>query len=235
MKRSFLTIVRRTMLIGISFILVVLIGTAGYQGVLTAADKRNYPPQGDLVDIGGYRLHIVCKGEGQPTVLLESASDMMSSDWYWVQETVAHRTKVCAYDRAGVGWSDAGPAPRDALQVSKELRLLTQKARINGPLILVGHSVGALYVQQFASDHPESVAGLVLVDPGHPDMFERVPGFRTQAEQDEKMVSTLQTLSYFGVPRLLGVGKANAQGLPEQQAGEIQSRSSLPKHWKTLA
>lgn len=97
-------------LIALVLILVVLVITgASYQAVAARADKRNYPAPGQLVDVGGYQLHIYCQGEGSPTVLLDEASIDTVSDWVWIQPEVARTTRVCAYDRAGV---TSAPRPR---------------------------------------------------------------------------------------------------------------------------
>lgn len=106
-----LKIVTITLLV---IIAVLLIAGILYQSVATAVDARRYPPPGRLVDVGGHQLHIVCAGQGSPTVILEAAAQAASAHWVWVQPEVAEATRVCAYDRAGMGWSDAGPEPRDA-------------------------------------------------------------------------------------------------------------------------
>src|SRR5262249_28852565 len=148
---------------------------AVYQAIATQSDKRDYPPPGQLLDVGGYRLHLYCVGQGSPTVIFEAAADMMSVDWSWIQPEIAKKTRACAYDRAGMGWSDPGPEPRDANQVSTELHTLLTHAGIAGPYVLVGHSAGGLYVRVYAAHYPEEVVGMVLVDPGHPDMPTRIP------------------------------------------------------------
>ena len=215
---------------------VILLAIAGavYQVLATSSDRRAYPPPGELVDVGGHRLHIYCTGQGSPTVILEAAADMMSADWGWIQPEIARQTRVCSYDRAGMGWSEPGPQPRDARQVSVELHTLLAEAGIDGPYILVGHSAGGLYVRMFTDQYPQEVVGLVLVDPGHPDMEVRIPALAAQNRGDAQLVRTMQLLSYLGVPRLLGVGKTNAAGLPPQQAAEVNASISRPEHWATL-
>ncbi|HMP40053.1 MAG TPA: alpha/beta hydrolase [Roseiflexaceae bacterium] len=205
-----------------------------YQAIATQIDKRNFPAPGQLVDVGGYRLHIHCVGQGRPTVILEAAADMMSADWGWIQPEIAKSTRVCAYDRAGMGWSDPGPQPRDAHQVSTELHILLTQAGIAGPYVLVGHSAGGIYVRMYTAQYPEEVVGMVLVDPGHPDLPARIPELQAHNASEEQLVRTLRVLSFFGIPRLMGVGKANAEGLPPEQAAEVNASISTPKHWATL-
>ena len=129
-----------------------------------AADARAYPPPGQMVDVGGYRLHINCTGAGSPTVVIDAGLGDWSSMWGFVQPGVAKTTRVCTYDRAGAGWSDQGPLPRDARQFAKELHTLLQNANIPGPYVMVGHSMGGLPVRVFTHEYAAEVAGVVLID-----------------------------------------------------------------------
>src|SRR5918999_4922547 len=149
-------------------LLVLAVAGAIYQAIATELAERAYPPPGDMVDVGGYSLHINCVGQGSPTVVLDAALGAMSADWVLVQREVSDTTRVCAYDRAGMGWSEMGPEPRDAKQISSELHTLLTKAGIEGPYVLVGHSFGGMYMQTFAARYPEEVAGVALVDSSHP-------------------------------------------------------------------
>lgn len=113
----------------------------------------------------GRRLHFVCSGQGAPTVVMESGFGATAQAWFKVQPQLARETRVCSYDRAGYGSSDPGPSPRDAAAIAADLDQGLRAARISGPLVLVGHSAGALYVQVFAQRRPRDVRGMVLVDP----------------------------------------------------------------------
>lgn len=150
-----------------------------YQALGTQADRRNFPPPGKLVDVGGHRLHIQCAGAGRPTVVLETGALAMSALWGGVQPLVAVHTRVCSYDRAGLGWSEPGPVPRDAVRIAGELRALLRNAGETPPFVLVGHSFGGLLVRVYTDQFPEDVVGLLLLDSSHPDQvarFERVRG-----------------------------------------------------------
>jgi pimeloyl-ACP methyl ester carboxylesterase len=126
-----------------------------YQALGTRADRRNFPPPGNLVDVGGHRLHIQCVGAGRPTVVLETGVLAMSALWGGVQPQVAVRTRVCSYDRAGLGWSEPGPVPRDAVRIASELRALLRNASEPPPYVLVGHSFGGLLVRVYTDRYPE--------------------------------------------------------------------------------
>lgn len=177
----------------IALILILLIvALAGigfaYQGISTANDAQRNPPPGQLVDVGGYRMHIHCQGNaGGPTVILESGQGNSSSLWAWVQPEVSKSARVCAYDRAGIAWSDAGPNSRDAEHMADELHTLLGKAGINSPYVLAGHSLGGLVTRVFASRYPQEVAGIVLIDSMHPDQWVRDPALQDQFAQIEQM------------------------------------------------
>ena len=141
-------------------LLMLAVSGAIYQAIATQRAKRAYPPPGEMVDVGGYSLHIDCVGRGSPTVVLDAGTGEMSANWVLVQQEVSDATSVCAYDRAGMGWSEMGPEPRDARQVTGELHALLTKAGIEGPYVLGGHSFGGLYMQTYAARYPDEVAGV---------------------------------------------------------------------------
>lgn len=174
----------RRILLGLLITLVAL-GAIGatYQAIATARDARNFPPPGQLVDVGGYRLHLYCTGQGSPTVILESGQANSLAVWSWIQPQVAKTTQVCAYDRARVGWSEAGPEPRDARHLAAELHTLLTNAEIAAPYILVGHSFGGPVTRLYAADYPTQVAGLVWLDIQHPEQWTRTPEGRAQYQQ----------------------------------------------------
>lgn len=159
-------------------LMVILIGLLFMQ--LSSPLKADEPspidisaPPGELVDIGTHRLYIYCVGHGSPTVILDAGLGGSSLEWLAVQQRLSGRTRVCAYDRAGYGWSDSGIGPRTSLQNAVELHLLLEYADIRPPYVLAGHSFGGYDVQLFASLYPKSIAGLVLVDSSHGGQVER--------------------------------------------------------------
>jgi pimeloyl-ACP methyl ester carboxylesterase len=136
----------------------------GYETVRAAADAAAYPPPGQLIDVGGHRLHLHCTGSGSPTVVLEPGGGEMSSNLGWITPAVARNTRVCVYDRAGRGWSEPADTPQDGAQIATDLHTLLQRGHVPGPYVLTGHSFGGLYVLTFAARYPGEVAGMVLVD-----------------------------------------------------------------------
>jgi pimeloyl-ACP methyl ester carboxylesterase len=141
---------------------------------MTAA-AATLPARGQMVDIGGRSLRMVCAGpergvSTKPTVLLEAGAFGFSADWAVVQDQLAAQgVRSCAYDRAGLGWSDPGPGPRDGLAVVSDLEALLKASGEPGPFVLVGHSMAGLRVRLFAARNPSLVSGVVLVDAATPE------------------------------------------------------------------
>ena len=151
-------------LVGLAALTLAIAGVV-YQSLGLAHDARQFPPRGQLVDVGGYRLHAVCCGHGAPTVVLESALAASSLSWARVQPDVARFTSVCAYDRAGFGWSDASTIPRTFARTLDELHAVLTQLKCTAPCVMVGHSFGVFVCLAYAARYPQTVGGLVLVDP----------------------------------------------------------------------
>ncbi len=130
---------------------------------------------GRMIDIGGHRLHIHCSGEGAPTVILDGGAGAWSAHYAGVQAEIAKGTRVCTYDRAGLGWSEAGPKPRTSGRMADELHALIHEAGIAPPIILAGHSLGGYNVRIYQARYPEEVSALVLLESAHPDQWKRLP------------------------------------------------------------
>jgi pimeloyl-ACP methyl ester carboxylesterase len=138
-------------------------------------------PLGQLIDLGGYKMHLFCTGQGSPTVILSPGSGDFSFDWTLVQPRVAKLTRVCSYDRGGEAWSDLGPLPRTMTQEVFDLHRAFAKANIPGPYILVGHSSGGTVMRLFAASYPGDVVGMVLVDGSHEEDTGNINGKMTTA------------------------------------------------------
>lgn len=211
-----------TSLIWLGRVVVLIIGLAVvgamYESVAETADAKAYPPPGELVDVGGYRLHINCTGSGSPTVIVEAGHGDWSTTWGFVQDEVAKTTRVCTYDRAGMGWSEAGPLPRDAAQFAKELHALLQEANIPGPYVMVGHSLGGAAVRVFVHDYASEVNGVVLIDSMNPSQATQ-PHIVAQAQADPQSqpFSMEAVLARFGIARLIVKLPAYASRVPANE------------------
>lgn len=211
----------RRIALGLGVVLAVIAGLAlagaGYEAIATRGDAQAYPAPGQLVDVGGYSLHIQCVGTGSPTVVLDAGLGGTSLDWNLVQPQIGQTTRVCAYDRAGMGWSDSGPAPRTPTQIAGELHTLLSNAGIAGPYILVGHSLAGKNVRMFALQHPDEVAGMVLVDA----RSEYVDEHSSPAEAQAFRRASAAQGNLYGLARRLGLVRlfgATLAGMPEMPA-----------------
>ena len=136
-----------------------------YQRVATARRRSRFAPPGALIDVGGHRLHAACRGTGSPLVLLESGIAASSLSWTVVQPRIASFTRVCAYDRAGLAWSETASTPRTFDRIVTELSRVLARVAPEDEYVLVGHSFGSHVICAYAARHPTRVRGLVLVDP----------------------------------------------------------------------
>src|SRR6266545_6587080 len=200
-----------------------------YEPIAEAADAKAYPPPGQMVDVGGYRLHINCTGEGSPTVVIESGWGDMSASWGWVQPEVAKTTRICTYDRAGMGWSESSPQPRTAREFAKELHTLLAKANEPGPYVLVGHSMGGFTILVYAHDYPDEVSGLVLVD------SQALPPANAAWSPAPKPggTSLVSLIARIGVMRLLAGPLGAIQDLPPEAKQAYTAYSVIPRSAQT--
>jgi pimeloyl-ACP methyl ester carboxylesterase len=223
------------LLILVFIVSVPLLG-AIYQAIAAARDKRNFPPPGQLIDIGGHRLHLHVTGTdtGKPTVVLEAGMASFSSNFVWVRQELESVTRVVTYDRAGLGWSDSGHKPRDARRSARELCTVLQRAGITGPYVVAGHSYGGLVVRAFADLYPAEVAGMVLIDASHPDQWAHIP-----AAEGGRLIATsnrvLAFLAHFGLLRFWNPEAKLIDGLPLRQYAEMKAFLALPRQWSTGA
>lgn len=216
-SRQLLRGLARGLGIGAALIASLALAGAGYEAIAARGDAQAYPPPGQLVDVGGYRLLINCVGTGSPTVVLDAGLGGTSLDWALVQPEIAQTTRVCTFDRAGMGWSESGPEPRTPEQNARELHTLLTNAGIDGPYVLVGHSLAGKNVRLFAQFYPDQVAGMVLVDARSEYVDARTS--RAEADGFKKLYAFLANV--YKVARRLGVMRlvgANVVGAPTLSA-----------------
>lgn len=185
----------------VSILLIICIAGFVYEHVSRRFAPRLCPPQGRLVDIGGYRLHLYCIGDGLPTVVFDSGAFDSLRQWDRVQPQVATITRACSFDRAGLGWSDQSLEIPSFRHSAEDLRKLLSKARVPGPYVLVGHSNGGLDTQDFAHLYADSVVGMVLDDSVNAEETLRFPErFKTPGW----LRLLLKLAMPIGIPRLMG-------------------------------
>lgn len=210
--------------------LVVLLAVAGaiYQSVATANDQRDYPSPGQLINVDGHMMHLNCVGEGSPTVVLEAGAYGFSAEWYWVQQQLAVTNRVCAYDRAGMGWSEPVAGPRTLQQGVEDLHALLAQAGESGPYVLAGHSYGGIRIRVYATEYPDDVAGLAMVDTAVNTLDFQEPGSYAQYKRDNDLLNApIWLLVRTGVARLTSPSTYAAYGYPADVAPLIAAfRSS---------
>jgi pimeloyl-ACP methyl ester carboxylesterase len=183
---------------------------------------------GRLIDAGGHRLHVTCAGAGSPAVIFDAALGASSLSWCHVQPAIAGLTTSCAYDRAGLGWSEPGPLPRTAGRIARELYAVLRASTVTPPYVLVGHSFGALVVRIFAAQHPTDVAGMVLIDPADPEEW-LDPGEyeRRQIARGARLCRYGMRAAHIGVARVVATLVGLGALAPARALVRVVSRGGL--------
>lgn len=216
-----------------------LLAVGGAVETVAQSATEGPPAAGHMVDVGGHRLYLACRGTGSPTVVLENGFGEDTPSWAWIVKDVAPDTRVCVYDRAGQGWSESAPGPQDGVQLAADLHTLLERAAVPGPYVLAGHSVGGTYALTFAARYPQQVAGMVLLDSSTPRQFTALPGYPAAYSTGQRMTGLLPPLARVGLWRLAGSGAF--AGLPAQArsqelalAATTRELSSQRAEWSRL-
>lgn len=194
-----------------------------YENISEARDRRFNAMPGILVDVGGRKMHIDCTGQGSPTVIFDSGLGDTYVSWRKVQPEVAKFTRVCSYDRAGLGYSDPSPGLRTSKVIAAQLHDLLRAAMVAPPYVLAGHSMGGYDVRVYASLYRDDVVGMVLVDASHPDQENRFPPeLKKLGAGWRREVEVIEFTMPFGIPRLFGL----CEGDPLQRAAHCNLHSA---------
>jgi pimeloyl-ACP methyl ester carboxylesterase len=195
------------MLLGLGCLIgLAVVAGVGFETFMRWQVSRKYPVVGQLVDIGGRKIQIDCRGQGSPAVVLETGIDQMGSlSWAAVHDEIAKTTRVCAYSRAGILWSDPNPGTIDYQSVTRDLHDALIKSGETGPWVMVGFSAGGPATINFTSQYPSAVAGLVFVDGSHPDQIapiEKITGISGSA-MPPLLIPLAEVLARIGLVRLI--------------------------------
>jgi pimeloyl-ACP methyl ester carboxylesterase len=208
--------------------LVAVTAVAGaVETVTLARDHGRFEMTGALYDVGGHRLHLDCTGTGSPTVVLENGLNEISPLWSAVTAQVSRTTRVCAYDRAGQGWSDDADGPQDGREVAADLHTLLARAGEHGPYILAGHSSGGTLAMTYAARYPAQVAGMVLLDSSSPHQYTDQPDFASTYALMRRLLPVFPALGRVGALHLIPSSAATA--LSSEAAAEVQAFATSPR------
>jgi pimeloyl-ACP methyl ester carboxylesterase len=212
----------------------LFVGSVGgmYESVALERDQRSYPAPGTLYDVGDHRLHLNCSGSGSPTVVLENGLGETSLIWSRITADLNTTTRVCAYDRAGQGWSDDANSAQDGLAIASDLHTLLERAGESGPFVLVGHSAGGTYSMVYAAQYPDEVAGMVLLDSMSPQNFTALPDFETEYSMMRRGLGVLPSLARMGIARALPASVFS--NLPEPEATQYHAFATSPRSMRNM-
>jgi pimeloyl-ACP methyl ester carboxylesterase len=180
------------------------------ESIALTRDHGRYPMTGALYDVGGHRLHLTCTGTGSPTVVLENGLNEISPLWSAITTQVSRTTRVCAYDRAGQGWSDDVAHPQDGRAVAADLHALLARAGEHGPYVLAAHSSGGTLAMTYAARYPAQVAGMVLLDSSSPHQFTDQPDFAGTYAMMRRLLPVMPALARVGVLHLVPASPSTA-------------------------
>jgi len=197
------------------------------ESVALTRDQGRSPIPGAMYDVGGHRMHLDCTGTGSPTVVLENGLGETSPLWSGITAQVARTTRVCAYDRAGQGWSDDAAGPQDALAVAADLHTLLARAGERGPYVLVGHSSGGAHAMTYAALYPTQVAGMVLLDSSSPQQFTALPDFPRTYSLMRRLLPVLPSLGRLGALQLTPPSASSA--LTPSAAAQVRKFATSPR------
>lgn len=212
----------------------------GLQHLALRRTRNVYPPPGEVFVVDGRAMHLFCEGAsepGGPTVVIDAGNASFALDWVDIQRRLSSRYRICAYDRAGYGWSAPRPGPRDADHAVEELRMLLMAAGEDEPIILVGHALGGVHARLYAARYRDDVAGLVLVDPATD--YAHSEAFAAQQRETMGFYEVRRFLVGSGLLRIIGplvdrgAAAATARALPEDVQAAYLELLLDPAYYET--
>jgi pimeloyl-ACP methyl ester carboxylesterase len=197
------------------------------ENVVLVRDRDSYPAPGRTYEVAGHRMHLDCRGQGGPTVVLFNGLGEFSGSWARITDAVGTTTRVCAYDRPGQGWSEEAATPQDGVAAARDLHQLLAAAGEEAPYVLVGHSTGGTYAMTYAAQYPEQVVGMALLDSSSPEQFTTVTKYAGQYPLLRRGLALLPTLARLGVNRTLATS-----GLPGEAGDVARVMTTSPRAFR---
>lgn len=235
--------IKKILLIGACTLLALAVMGALYQSIRSAQDLAAFPAPGAFYPVEGLNIHLDCRGTGSPTVLFESGLTTGSLSWSLVHNDIAVHTRVCAYDRPGIDWSEPIDRPVHAPEIARRLHALLEAAQLTDEIILVGMSAGGVYVREYYQQFPDNVAAMVLVDSSHEQQSLRLPP-GDHGSKGEMVMDICRFAQPLGLVRASGVldtfiasllGDADPQFLAAYSASLNRSHSCSAIYWEMLS
>lgn len=218
----------RWLLMPVMVVLVAASIGATVQNLTVRSVEDTFPAPGKTYSVGDHRLHLDCHGSGGPTVVFFNGLGEISASWARIAPEISATTRVCAYDRAGQGWSEDAGGSQDGVTAAADLHALLAAAGEHGPYVLVGHSVGGPYAMTYAKRYAEQVAGMVLLDSSSPHQFTAIPSYPFQYALMRRGLALLPTLARLG----LGPVISSASHLPADDADRVNAMLSTPRAFR---
>ena len=228
-------VVERIVLSVVVILVAVLAGSSAYNAIALHLFWAKNSPPGTFYSVNGHRMHIICTGSGSPTIVLESGLGNDALTWGGVQPVLSKTTRICSYDRAGFGWSDALPAPRDADHIAAELHELLLQAKVTGPIVLMGHSIAGIYMRDYATRYPADIVGIVFEDVSTPLQDENpvVKAAASKAPPTWAFELLAKSAMSTGVPRLIGMCSQSIKGF-DAHAAKLQAEDICQTHMSAM-
>lgn len=225
-------ITEQTLLSLAIFLSVMAAGSTIFNAAALRYYRSIYPAPGAMYPVNGHEMHVYCTGEGSPTIVLDAGMGNYSLIWAKVQPELSKTTRVCSYDRAGMGWSAPQPGPRDADTIVSQLHTLLQQRGVSGPIVLMGHSMAGIYIRAYATRYPQDVTGLIFVDGATPLQENHESAeLRARTAIPKYLYYSYVVANALGIPRLTGHCSADP-GQPGRMAAELQCGELLSELWR---
>jgi pimeloyl-ACP methyl ester carboxylesterase len=219
----------------IVILLLIVVGFT-YQSIASRRDRLKFPAPGKLVKTTLGDVHLYCQGQGDVTVIIEAALGDSSLDWTAVQSSAAQFTRVCAYDRPGLGWSSPATNVLSSEQIADNLHQALMGADVAGPYVLVGHSIGGVYARAFVQKYAEDVVGLLFVDSAHENQRHRLPpDMMKEGTMIKGFAAVFRVLARFGIPRALKLAdRMQGDNFPDEIRPAAMARMNQSHFFKAL-
>jgi pimeloyl-ACP methyl ester carboxylesterase len=231
----------KVLLVVVAIILILMTIGAIYELTASRQDEAAFPAQGIIVETSLGKMHLCCQGEGDITVIAEAGLGDSSLEWGEVQPAIAEVTRMCAYDRPGMGWSEPVDWVLTPEEIADNLHELLVNSGEQGPFILVAHSIGGIYAREYVMRYPDEVAGLVLVDSSHDNQRNILPDYAVEAfDKYQNTVQTIGTigggLHPFGLPRAFRLfeGMINGDQYSDETREAILARMYQPHFYSSF-